>query len=344
MAQQSPVLEMGRESGVEAIRFRAHGRAVTVCGATIDGETGVFDNGVLESKSKLEQGIDFGPEVLRAMNGKRVLAIWLAAANGADGKPGWIGLSVGEMRIEAAKKQGWRDVTAFSVKLMEAAKGRVAISQMKALELKALLGLLAQKPDLWVNAEKAFRTTVLSIAPVAAEIGATDASRSAAAAAPATGSPPVLAGAEGGFPPATLRSFSRDVTIVGVLLQDGTAVWDNGVLTGKSKAEQGVTFGAEPLRAMQGKRVCAIFLAATRQEDGKPGWFGATVAEMRIDAAKKDGFKDLAAGSMKLNDAARGRVEVWRLKPEERKALGDLVRAKSDLWESAFENFRAALS
>ena len=65
---------------------------------------------------------------------------------------------------------------------------------------------------------------------------------------------------------------------------------------------------------------------------------------MRIDSAKKDGFKDLAAGSMKLNDAARGRVEVWRLKPEERKALGDLVRAQSDLWESAFENFRAALS
>ena len=342
MAQQSPVLEMGRESGVEAIRFRAHGRAVTVCGATIDGENGVFDNGVLESKSKLEQGIDFGPEVLRAMNGKRVLAIWLAAANNADGKPGWIGLSVGEMRIEAAKKQGWRDVTAFSVKLMEAAKGRVAISQMKALELKALLGLLAQKPDLWVNAEKAFRTTVLAIAPIAAEIGATAESRAAAAAAPDAGAPPVAV--EGGAPSASLRCFGRDVTVVGVLLQDGTAAWDNGVLAGKSKAEQGITFGAEPMRAMQGKRVCAIFVAATRQDDGKPGWFGATVAEMRIDAVKKDGFKDLAAGSMKLNDAARGRVEVWRLKPEERKALGDLVRAQGDLWESAFDNFRAALS
>ena len=344
MAHQPPVLEMGRETGVEPARFRTGGRSVTVCGATIDGQSAVFDNGVLESKSKVEQGVDFGPEVLRAMNGKRVVALWLAAATGADGKPGWVGLSVGEMRIDPAKKQGWRDTTAFSVKLMEAAKGRVAVSAMKATELQGFLELLKQKPDLWVNAEKGFRQSVLSIAPIAAEIGATPESKAADAKAVSTGAPPVPVGMDAGHPPATLRSFGRDVTVVGVIIQDGKAVWDNGVITGKSKAEQGINFGPEPLRAMQGKRVCGIFVAATRQEDGRPGWFGATVAEMRIDAAKHDGFKDLAAGSMKLNDAARGRVEVWRLKPDERKVLGDLVRAQADLWECAFENFRAALS
>ena len=342
MPQDHPDLDVGRETGVDPARFRASGRNVVVVGAVIDGEGASFDNGVLQSKSKVEQGITFGPEVLRAMGGRRVLALWLSAAKDAAGNLGWLGVTVGEMRIDAAKKDGYRDVSAFSTKLTDAAQGRVAVWQMKPAERKAFLGLLGAKPDLWVNAARGFRDTVTAAIPEAAELGKAPAEAGAAAAG-AEGFPEVPVGAEGGVRAATLRSFGRDVTVVGVVVQDGKAVFDNGVLQGRSKAEAGIAFGPEPLRAMAGKRVCVVFVSAARQEDGKPGWFGATVSELRIDFAKKDGFKDLAAAGLKLNDAARGRVEVWRLKPEERKAVGDLLRSRADLWEAAFENVRNAL-
>jgi len=341
MPQDYPDLDLGRETGIEPARFRVAGRNVVVVGAVIDGEEAYFDNGVLQSKSKVEAGVTFGPEVLRAMGGRRVLALWLSAARDAAGKIGWLGVAVGEMRIDAAKKDGFRDVSAFSAKLTDAARGRVTVWQMKEPERKAFLKLLEAKPDLWTHAARGFRDTVAATIPEAADMAKGDAS--AAAGPSSAGSPDVPVGAEGGVRPAALRTSGRDVTVVGILVQDGKASWDNGVLVGKSKAEEGIAFGGEALRAMGGKRVCAVLASATRHEDGKPGWFGASVAEMRIDAAKKEGFKDLGAASHKMNDAARGRVEFWRLKPEERKAVGDLLRSRADLWEAAFENVRSAL-
>lgn len=343
MPQDYPDLDMGRETGIEPARFRVSGRNVVVVGAVIDGDKAYFDNGVLQSKSKVEEGITFGPEVLRAMGGRRVLALWLSAARDQAGNIGWLGVAVGEMRIDAAKKDGFRDVSAFSTKLTDAAQGRVTVWQMKEPERASFLGLLAAKPDLWRHAARGFRATVTATIPAALEMATADSPAAGGAAAPTTGAPEVPVGAEGGVRPAVLRTFGRDVTVVGVVIQDGKASWDNGVLQGKSKAEEGIVFGAEPLRAMGGKRVCTLLVSAARREDGKPGWFGASVAELRIDAAKKEGFKDLAASNLKLNDAARGRVEVWRLKPEERKSVGELLRSRADLWEAAFENVRSAL-
>jgi hypothetical protein len=36
-------------------------------------------------------------------------------------------------------------------------------------------------------------------------------------------------------------------------------------------------------------------------------------------------------------------VELGRLKPEERKAVGELLQAQAELWEGAAENIRTAL-
>jgi hypothetical protein len=342
MPTDAPDLDLGRESGVDPARFRISGRNVVVVGAVIDGAEAYFDNGVLQSKSKPEQGITFGPEVLRAMGGRRVLAVWMAAARDPAGRMGWLGVSVGEMRIDAAKKDGFRDVSAFSTKLTDAAQGRTSVWQMKEPERQAFLGLLSKKPELWTHAARGFRETVSSTIPAAAALGTGPATPGSEAAAALTGPPAVGLGAEGGVLPVSLRSHGREVTVVGAVVDGAAASFDNGVLQAKSGAEAGIVFGGEPLRAMGGKRVCTILLAVARREDGKPGWFGATVSELRIDAAKKEGFRDIASGSLKLNDAARGRVEVWRLKPEEKKTLGDLLRSRADLWEAAFENVRGA--
>lgn len=337
-AETYPDLDLGKETGVPPTKLRAAGRAITVVGGILDADKAYFDNGLLAGKAKVEQGIAFGPEVLRAMGGRRVLALWLAACKDEQGKPGWIGLTVGEMRIHDQKKEGYRDVGAFQTKLTDASKGRVAIWQMKEPERKALLGLLQQKPELWVHASKGFRDTVLSSVPEAAQIGA------GAGDAPAdmVGAPRVDLGADAGPPSASLRNGGRDVTVIGMVVEGGKASWDNGLLSGKSKVEQGIAFGAEPMRAQAGKRVCGLFVAVARQEDGKPGWFGLACSEMRIDAAKKEGFKDLAAQAMKVNDAARGRVELWRLKPEERQAVVALLQGKADLWDAAFDTVRSA--
>jgi len=335
--QSYPVLDVGRESGVAPSQFRASGRHVTVVGAVLDGENAYFDNGVLAGKSKPEQGITFGPEVLRAMQGRRVLALWFTAALDEEGKAGWFGLTVGEMRIDAAKKDGYRDPSAFQSKLTDSSRGRVSVFQMKEPERKALLTLLAVKPDLWVHASRTFRDTVLAAVPEAASVGA-----AASAGAAGAGAPAVVLPGTGGPPPSTLRSGGRDVTMLGIVLQDGRAEWDNGLLAGKAKVEQGIVFGPEALRAVGGKRAVGVWVSVVRGEDGRTGWFGATVGEMRIDAAKKEGFRDVSAWSLKLNDAARGRVDLWRLKPEERTPVLALLQANADLWEAASENLVTA--
>jgi hypothetical protein len=335
-----PHLDFGRETGVAPSEFRIASRPVSVAGAVIDGAEAFFDNGVLAGKSKPEQGITFGHEVLRAMGGRRVLALWLAVANDEAGKPGWFGLSVGEMRIDAAKKDGYRDVNAFQTKLTDAARGRVSVFQLKDPEKPVLLSLLARQPDLWAHAVRTFRDTVIAAIPAAASLGGAEAGGGAAD--EGTGYPKVDIGSESGFPPTTVRAFSRDVVLIGCVVQDGKAVWDNGLLAGKAKAEAGIAFGPEPMRAMAGKRAVAVWVSVARQEDGKPGWFGVSVGEMRIDPAKKEGFRDVSAWPMKFNDAARGRIELWRLKPEERTAVSGLLQEQAALWESAFENVRTA--
>jgi hypothetical protein len=333
-ARNYPDFDLGRETGVAPSTFRASGRHVAVVGAIVDGEKEYFDNGVLAGKSKAEQGIAFGPEVLRAMQGRRVLALWFTATLDEAGKPGWFGLTVGEMRIDAIKKEGYRDPSAFQSKLTDSSRGRVSVFQMKEPERKALLPLLSLKPEYWANASKLFRETVIAAVPEAAAIGA---------APSADGSSPGLAvGEPGGLPPATLRSSGRDVTVAGIVVQDGKATWDNGLLTGKSKAEQGIVFGPEALRAVGGKRAVGVWVSVVRGEDGKPGWYGATVGEMRIDAAKKEGFRDVSAWALKLNDAARGRVDLWRLKPEERTPVLALLQERADLWDAASENLVTA--
>lgn len=337
-----PKIDLGREGGVAPSEFRVSGRFVTIVGAVIDGADAYFDNGVISGKSKAEQGITFGPEVLRAMQGRRVLALWFAAAADESGKAGWLGLTVGEMRIDAAKKDGYRDQGAFQTKLMDAARGRVSVTQLKEPERKPLLALLAKKPELWAASVRSFRDTVVAAIPDAASLGSATEVAAAAAASALAGPPSVDVGVESGFPPVTLRAFGREVAIVGCVVQDGKAAWENGLLTGKSKFEQGITFGAEPGKALGGKRVAAVWISVARAEDGKPGWFGASVGEMRIDAAKKEGFRDLSAWPMKINDAARGRIELWRLKPEEKAAVTALLQARTDLWEAASENILTA--
>jgi hypothetical protein len=339
MAETTPPdPDLGRQSGHEPSQFRIAGREVAVYGAILDGEAAEFDNGVLSGKSRVEQGIQFGPEVLRAMGGRRVLALWLAASKDEAGKPGWFGLTVGEMRVDAAKREGMRDPVAFQTKLTDAARGRVSVFALKPPERKVLGGLLAKHPDLWTRAPRAFRESVAAAIPEAAAIGG-----GAAAAAPGAAGP-AAPGTESGFPPTTLRSAGRDVTVAGCIVRDGKAEWDNGLLSGKSKAEQGVDFGSEVLRALGGKRVVGLWVSMAPRPDGKPGWFGAAVGEMRIDAAKKEGFRDVTAWGLKLNEAARGRVELWRLKPDERTAVAALLRERADLWEAAVSNVRDAFA
>ena len=344
-AETYPQFDVGRETGVPPSQIRIGGRYVSVVGAVIEGEVAYFDNGVLASKSKAEKGIAFGPEVLRAVGGKRVLALWLAASREAPGSPaGWYGLTVGEMRIDAAKKEGYRDVNSFQTKLTDAAKGRVAVWQLKEPEKTALIGLLEQKPELWVNAAKSFRDTLLSSVPGAAAVGGSAAAEATAVASAAAAAPVLTLGTEGGFRPTTMRSGGREVVLVGCVVEGGTATWDNGLLSGKSKVEQGINFGPEVLRAVGGRRVCGVWVSVTRDAEGRGGWYGASVGEMRIDAAKKEGFRDVSAWSMKLNDSARGRVDLWRLKPEEKKAVQALLEAQAELWEYSAETIRTSLS
>ncbi len=341
MAKDSyPDLDFGRETGVPPTRLRIGGRNVTVAGGIIDGAETFFDNGVLASKSKPEQGIAFGPEVLRALGGRKVYAVWLAAVRDAEGRPGWFGLTVGEMRIDAAKKEGYRDMNSFQGKLTDAAQGRCAVFQLKEAERKSLATLLRKQPEIWKHAPKTFRETITASVPELLDLDAAGAEEGKAPSE--LGAPRLEVGAAGGIAARSMRSYGRDVTVAGMVVDGGKADWDNGVLEGKSKVEQGIQFGQEPLRAVGGKRSCLVWISVARQEDGRPGYYGATVSEIRVDPVKKEGFRDLSAQGMKFNEAARGRVELSRLKPEEREAVGGLLRAQAELWEAAYENVRNA--
>lgn len=341
MAQDTyPELDIGREGGVPPSKFRIGGRKTAVVGAVIDGDEAYFDNGILANKARVEEGITFGPEVLRALGGRRVIAIWLAATTDDEGRPGWYGMTVGEMRIDRVKGDGFRDVAAFQTKFSDAASGRTAVWQLKEKERLQLAKLIASKPELWRHSAKSFRDTMTTTIPTLLELETT--ATAAEQAAEEAGSPRLELGTERGFAPRTLRSGGRDITIVGALIDGAKAEWANGILESRSRVEEGVTFGPEVLRAMGGKRYCGVWVAVTRGEDGHPGYFGATVCDMRIDAAKKDGWRDVNAHSMKLNNAARGSVELFKLKPEEKKALGDLLRSQPDLWKNAVENLQNA--
>jgi hypothetical protein len=333
-----PKLDFGKETGVDATRLRVDGRNISVCGAYLDGAKGAFDNGILHGKSKVEQGITFGPEVLRALKGRRVFAVWLAAALDEAGRPGWHGLTVAEMRIDAAAKDGFKDPNAFGSKMMDAAKGRVGVFQLKPDDRPALLDLLSQQPALWSFAGRGFRDSIVNTIPGADKLG-----ESGGGEGPPSTFPELKVGMEGGMAPRTFRAYGRDVIVAGAVVDGGKATWDNGVLERKSKAEQGITFGPESLRALGGRKVYLVWVSASRNEEGQDGWLGFTVGETRIDAAKKEGFKDLASHGIKINDAARGRVEAWILKPEDRKALGDLLKAEANLWDGASDQVRSAL-
>ncbi len=340
-AAMTAALNFGRETGVPPTSLRASGRTVHIVTGVVEGTSGVFDNGLLAGKAKVEQGIKFGPEVLRAVKGRKVLACWFAVSAREDGKPGWYGLTIYEMRIDDAQKDGFRDTGGWPGKLMDAARGRVEVFRITPEQKKGLLVLLQSRADLWGHAFPALRETVLAMLGGAAEAAA---GAAASAAAVESDYPVVTAGREGGTPPRTLRAGGRNLTVAGVILDGTRAEWDNGALTGQSKAEKDITFGPEQLRALKGRRVCTVWVTASRRADGKDGWFGATVGDMRIDDAKKEGFKDLAAHGVKLSEAALGRIEVWRLRPEERKALVALLQGQADLWEFAAENFRDAFA
>ena len=260
-------LDFGRETGVPATSLRAGGRTIHVVTGLVEGARGIFDNGLLAGKARIEQGIKWGPEVLRAVKGRKVLACWVAVAAREDGKPGWYGLTTYEMRVEDSTKDGYRDTTGWPAKLMDAARGRVEVFRLAPEQKAGVLLLLQSRADLWKNAFPAFRET--AVTALGGEAGG----------AP-TGEYPFLgAGAEGGAPPRTLRAGGRNVAVGGVILDGAKAAWDHGALTGQSKVEKDVVFGPEPLRAMKGRRVCTVWVSAVRREDGKDGWFGATVGD-----------------------------------------------------------------
>lgn len=336
-----PALEFGSEWGVKPSKLRASGRDVTVLGAILDNGKITFDNGSLHGRSQVEKDIQFGPEVLRAMKGRRVMALFLAAVKNDAGEDGWYGLTAGEMRIDTPGRDGFKDANAFTTKLTEAAQGRVSVYAFKEPDRPVLEAFLREHPELWRHADRGFRDTILTAIPSLASLDV--------AAAEAAGvEVPVVTGprrlGEGTFEPQTLRMSGRDVTMYGIVVDGSRAEWDNGLLVRQAKVEKGITFGPEPLRALGGRRVCGVWIAVTADEEGDPpGYYGATVGLMRIDELKNDGFKDLNAHGMKLNDAARGRVELARLQPEERKAVGDLLRGHPELYEHATENIRNSL-
>ncbi len=334
-----PALEVGKESGFKPTRLRMDGRNVTVVGAYLDGGKAVWDNGVLHGKSQVEQGINFGPEILRAMKGRRIVALFLSAAQDAEGRDGWHGLTAGEMRVDTPAKDGFKDPNAFGSKLTESARGRVTVFQLKPEDRPAIAELLGRMPELWRNANRAFRDTLLGAVPSLIELDA--AGTEVAPEIP--GAPRVDLGTADGVPPQSLRMAGRDVTVVGAVVDGSRAYWDNGLLVRQSKIEKGITFGPEPLRALGGRRVCGLWVAVAGEEGEPPGYFGVTVGTMRVDENKRDGFKDLNAHSMKLNDAARGRIELGRLLPPERKAVAALLQERPELWEHAAQNVRDAL-
>jgi len=336
-----PSLELGTESGAKPTRLRSGGRNVTLVGAILDGDQAYFDNGILSGKSKVEEGVKFGPEVLRAMGGRRVVGLWLSSVCDEEGRAGWFGLTAGEMRIDTAKKDGFRDVTSFQTKLQEAAKGRVAVWQLKDPEKRQVLELLRPHPDLWKYAVRGFRDTFTNNVPEAVSLDEAVAGNGDAPAS-MEGSPPVEVDSLGGHPARTMRCFGKDVTLVGAVIDGGPAVWDNGLLASRARFEEGLEYGTEPLRALGGRRVVGVWIAAARDEDGTPAFVGATVSEMRVDSGKKQAFADLGSRGLKGNDAARGRVEVRRLKPEERQSLAALLQGKKELWEASEDDFREA--
>jgi hypothetical protein len=330
-----PAIALGSEGGVPPSKIRVSGRLVTVVGALIDGGKVSFDNGVLQGRSQVEKDINFGPEVLRAMRGRRVLALFLAVVKQETGEDGWFGMTIGEMRIDAASRDGFKDANAFTTKLTESARGRVATFALKDADKAPVEACLRAHPDLWRHAHRTFRDTLLQAIPTLATLDAPAGDGAAAA----TATP-----ADGGRPPRTLRVAGRDVTILGAVVDGTKAEWDNGLLDGAARVEKGINFGAEPLRAVSGRRVCGLWICAAGQEEGdEPGYFGVTVGLMRIDENKSDGFKDLAAHGVKLNEAARGRVELGRLLPAERTAVAALLKGRADLWEHAAENIRNSL-
>lgn len=130
-------------------------------------------------------------------------------------------------------------------------------------------------------------------------------------------------------------------TLTSVLLKDGKAEIDEGLMHGRSDLEKGIKFTKKPHELPDAVRYHVAWVAMK----GSERYLGVTVTDFYVDRPQRLGARDLSAQVNAMSRAISGSVELGDIGPQEKAALRRLLeeRGKS-LWEAAPEPLKTALT
>lgn len=128
-----------------------------------------------------------------------------------------------------------------------------------------------------------------------------------------------------------------------IMIDDGVAYIDVGIMHAKSKVERGIRFTPNKEDTPNGRQCWIVWVAVDRDETGSY-YAGATACEMLVDSEARRGWKILADHVNKLDYAIKRRYILDELGDVEKAALKKLlVEHNADWWERSPDELKQAL-
>ena len=141
--------------------FTTHGTYVTgtlnlsnLSAVLIDGDTAKIDLGLLHAKSSVERGIKFSTNKEDVPNGKLYWVVWVAVDQNERGSY-YAGVAACPMLIDREARRGWKILADHVNRMSDALKKRIRVSELGAVEKKALRDLLISHDEkMWNNSSE----------------------------------------------------------------------------------------------------------------------------------------------------------------------------------------------
>lgn len=128
-----------------------------------------------------------------------------------------------------------------------------------------------------------------------------------------------------------------------VMIDEGVAYIDVGIMHAKSKVERGIKFTPNKEDTPNGRQCWIVWVAVDRNEEGSY-YAGVTSCEMLVDSEAKRGWKILADHVNRLDYALKRRYMLDNLGEVEKAALRKLlVEHNAEWWDRSPAELKDAL-
>jgi hypothetical protein len=129
-----------------------------------------------------------------------------------------------------------------------------------------------------------------------------------------------------------------------VMIDEGVAYIDVGIMHAKSKVERGIRFSPNKEDVPNGRPCWIVWVAVDRNEEGA-FYAGATSCEMLVDTEAKRGWKILADHVNRLDSAIKRRFILDNIGETEKAALRKLlVEHNAEWWDRSPEELKQLLN